>query len=273
MPNTPIKSKLYNWLFFACTVLPPALVLIANWIARETHGLAQSFWYALAAALATVPPGWAFLRHRKDRAEQERERIAERERQQALLAPVITYMGDCIVEPHEAPTKVAQIHERLTPLLADNLTGDVRVAYYLYDRKNERLKRVAVSGGQNGLPNEFGKDSREFGELMDAMKEKGRKSPVYTEDILDRDANLTVTLGGGYRSSIVSGAFAGAELKGILFIEAPNPGELSRDKVSEYYVWVYAALYGTSSALLPHFPVLPEQPSGERSGDGSPSKG
>ncbi|GHG72502.1 hypothetical protein [Streptomyces griseocarneus] len=239
MPDLQSGSKKQDMLILAFTVLPPGAILIIGWIAKGTHGTVTVALIVLMALLATAPPLWGFWLHKKSR-------IQERARREALLAPIIDYIGESITKPGDAQAKVGQIHERLAPLLAESLGDGARCSFYSYDQENERLKREVVSGGPNGTPVEFANGSDEFRNLRHAM---GQKVPVYTKDIQDPDANLNFTLGSGYKSIIAHGAWAGDELQGVLIIDAPNPGDLSRAKVPETYVWVFASLFGVSNAL------------------------
>ncbi len=239
MPDIKSGSKKQDALILVFTVLPAGAVPIITWIAKATDGAAQIALIILVAVLATAPPLWAFC-------QQKKTRVQERTRREALLAPIIDYIGESITKPHEAPAKVAQIHERLAPLLAESLGGGARCTFYSYDRKNERFVKEVASGGPNGTPDEIGNRSEKFASLRHVMEQK---VAVYTKDILDPDAQLNFTLGSGYRSILAHGAWAGDEVQGVLIVDAPNPGDLSRVKVPETYVWVFASLFGASNAL------------------------
>ncbi|MEU1373167.1 hypothetical protein ABZ442_05820 [Streptomyces triculaminicus] len=239
MPDLKSGSKKQDVLILAFTVLPAGAAPAITWIGRNVEGAMKFALIALIVILATAPPLWSFWQHKKSR-------LQERTRREALLAPIIDYIGESITKPSEAPAKAAQIHERLAPLLAESLGGGARCAFYSYDAKNERFIKEVASGGPNGTPDEIGIRSEKFSRLRHVMEQK---VPVYTKDILDPDAQLNFTLGGGYRSILAQGAWAGEEVQGVLIVDAPNPGDLTRAKVPETYVWVFASLFGASNAL------------------------
>ncbi|MEU4212298.1 hypothetical protein AB0F13_20255 [Streptomyces sp. NPDC026206] len=267
MPDFKSSPKKQDVLIFIFTVLPPGMGLITGWTAKDAHGAAKVALIILAATLASVPPLCGFWLH-------QQSRIQERARREALLAPIIDYIGEGITKPSEAATKAGKIQERLAPILAESLSAGARCSFYSYDRENERLEREVCSGGPNGTPVEIRNGSKEFRELKHAMEQK---SPVYSKNILKPDAKLTFTLGSGYKSIIAHGAWAGDEVQGVLIVDAPNPGDLSRAKVPETYVWVFASLFGVSSALRDqtavNIPLSPSRPDGAQSGDGSPGSG
>ncbi|MFF1679103.1 hypothetical protein ACFVYG_24070 [Streptomyces sp. NPDC058256] len=260
------KIKDIDWKGTAYTVLPiisPGLTFFCATQIAGTKGFMRVVFISLGIASAVLAPFLARLASSRERRNAAME-------MEAVISAVADEMGTLAVSQDDTTHELGVIENRLVTCAAEHGGSKAGAAFYALDDER-RLVRVAKHLRDNA-PRQF--ENRDLINLLNAIDNEGI---VYIKDNDKTDGNLSIRLADGNRSAIVAPVFSGTVAQGVLIIDAPDPGKLTRKLVRESYVRAVARLLGTAHAMGKSSgarkPSVPRQPEGEGSGQGTPTTG
>ncbi|MEU9960490.1 hypothetical protein [Streptomyces sp. NPDC050982] len=260
------KIKDVDWKGIAYTVLPiisPGLTFFCASQIAGSKGFIRVILIALGIASAALAPFLARLASSRERRNAAME-------MEAVISAVADEMGTLAVSRDDTTAELGVIEDKLVRCAAEHGGAKVGAAFYALDDERH-LVRVAKHLRDNA-PRHF--ENRDLINLLNAID---NEDIVYIKDNDKTDGNLSIRLANGNRSAIVAPVFSGTVAQGVLIIDAPDPGKLTKKLVRESYVRAVARLLGTAHAMgTPSGtmkPSLPRQPEGEGSGQGTPTTG
>ncbi|MCA6095018.1 GAF domain-containing protein [Streptomyces sp. SCA3-4] len=233
MADSNKQSKWSDFFFYALPVVSPGLTVLCTTQIGGKEGAGKILLIVSAVISAMLAPLLSMVAQR-------RYRQVEGIKFEAAMSAVIDHMGTLTSGPDDARAILRQIHDRLVTTLAKDASPRARAAFYSLDEAGA-LKREVVYGNATP-PERF--DTKTEEDLLHAIR---RGTVVYIPDNRNTNGNLQINLGNDYQSAIVAPACAGSEPQGVLIIDAPKAGELS--KVRESYVLVIAHMVGTATRL------------------------
>jgi hypothetical protein len=242
----------------AVSLVAPGITFFCGTQISRAHGIVRIV-FIIAGVLSTVvTPFLAWRAQKRDRT----SAVVEIE---AAISAVADHLGLMVTMPQERTTYCAKIESKLVQRLADHADPKkARCCYYALVGQG-RLELAEATF--DSAPKHFDKSVED--QLLNVSRIR------YVPDNQDDD-NLTVSLGGGYRSVIVAPVCAGSQPQGVLIIDAPEKGALTKATVRESYVRALAGLLGTASAMKTERTLgahIPAQPDGASEGKGSPTAG
>lgn len=260
------KIKDVDWKGIAYTVLPivsPGLTFFCASQIAGSEDFAKISFIALGVASAVLAPFLARLSSNHDR----RHAAFEIE---AVISAVADEMGTVAISEKDTTSELGIIENALVRCAAEHCGAKAGAAFYALDDERGLLRTAKHL--RDNAPRHF--ENRELVNLLNAIE---NEDIVYIKDNNKTDGNLKIRLANGNRSAIVAPVFSGTVEQGVLVIDAPDPGTLTKKLVRESYVRAISRLLGTAHAMgktgSTRQPGVPRQSEGEGSGQGTQKSG
>ncbi|MEU6547031.1 hypothetical protein [Streptomyces sp. NPDC046859] len=252
------ERKWARFMLVAVSLAAPGITFLCGTQVARAHGLARVF-IIVAGVLSTVVT--PFLARRA----QKRDRTTAVVEIEAAIAAVADHLGLMVTVPGERAKYCAKIESKLVQRLADHAASkEARCCYYTLTSSGQ-LELAETTF--NTAPPSFDPSVEKRLLNLDRIR--------YVPDNQDDD-DVKVSLGGGHRSVVIAPVCAGSQLHGVLVIDAPEKGSLTKATVRESYVRAVAGLLGTAGAMKAEetaSPVIPAQPEGAPDGQNTSTSG
>jgi hypothetical protein len=227
-----------KWKGIAYTALPivsPGLTFFCASQIPGHKGFAKTLFILLGIASAVLAPLLTKLASR-------RERRNAAIKIEAVISAVADELGSLAMNQGDTTRELGVIENKLVTCAAEHGGTKAGAAFYALE-DGCRLVREAKHLRDNA-PRQF--DARDLDNLLNAIK---NEDIVYVKDGKRSDGNLSISLANGNRSAIVAPVYAGTVPQGVLIIDAPDAGKLTKKQVRESYVRAVARLLGTAHAM------------------------
>lgn len=220
-------------------------------LAGAATGARRTGLLVTGALLAAGVVAFGALRQLRDarrlRSAEELAVAAQEELGTALngaLGPITSYLGELVDAPdaETQATIAGQLRQAAVDAAVRLTAPGSRSAFYRLAPAGDRLTRE-VYAGRAALPRpEFRTGTRDGDAVLDLV---ARGDLVFVEDVAT-DPMVRPTVPGSYRTVIAAAVTAGERRLGMLTVDAPQPGDLSRTDVE--LVRVLANLLGSGLA-------------------------
>lgn len=243
LPSPPLD----RWLVSGAVLAAVAAYLLAA-LAGGAHGGRRVIFLGLGAlpTAATILLG-AAQRRRSARLRRGAEQVALEAAEEltltlnGALAPITNYLGELADAVAEADRQViaGQLRQAVVDAAVRLTPPDSRCAFYALEGvAGAELVRVAY-GGRSALPRpSFVAGTPDGDAVLDLVR---RGEFVFVDDVA-ADPMVHPSVPGDYRTVIAVAVTAGPRRLGMLTVDAPQPGDLSRTDVE--LVRVLANLLG-----------------------------